>query len=177
MTLLDRLQAQHHMDWKVYRSAHNEPRNVLLHKILIPIECWSSLMLLWLAINWVVTRWMDPTLATLATLLKSVPHMVTLMLGILSLVLAKRRWVGIATLVFHIGIVFVCEFLLQFHQQQRQQRSWAIPILVLSSWSLAWMLQVGVGHYLLEGNAPNVANLQDVSYLAMCQSVLLAWSI
>ena len=42
-------------------------------------------------------------------------------------------------------------------------------------WTLSWVLQVGLGHYLIEGNQPNLASPSDVSTLSVVTSVLLAW--
>jgi hypothetical protein len=51
-----------------------------------------------------------------------------------------------------------------------------LVMLALVTWTLAWAIQVGVGHFMFEKNKPNVANMKDVSYLAMALSVLIAWS-
>ncbi|KAG7347828.1 DUF962 domain containing protein [Nitzschia inconspicua] len=174
MRLLQQLRAQHEFDLKVYQLAHNEPRNVLLHKLLIPVECWSALMFLWLIVD-AFTSSINQN-GTIINVLRLLPGTVTLLLGILSFMLVPTKIrLGSATFLFHIGVIHFSEALIQSYRYQYS--SWGFPIFVLSSWVVAWILQVGVGHYLLEGNSPNVANMQDVSYLAMCQSVLIAWSM
>lgn len=182
--LLERLQKQHQRDVQVYRSAHKDPRNVLLHKILIPIECWSALMLgLWLPVDFVIV--VDSVKEEEDRLLvhylgRFLPPATTLGLGILSYVLAKqqRNLLGVLTLLFHVLTIVVSWELMQWHRYHHHGRYFrVVPLAAMSSWIVAWILQVGVGHYLWERNSPNVANMQEISYLAMCQSVLIAWSV
>jgi uncharacterized membrane protein YGL010W len=45
-----------------------------------------------------------------------------------------------------------------------------------TAWTVAWILQIGIGHYGWEGNSPNVvANVDEVSVLAVMTSILIAW--
>ena len=91
-------------------------------------------------------------------------------IGLLALVLSMNKRVGWACLLFHILVVFVCNMLVQTLGQ------FATILLALLAWSLAWILQVGVGHWVWEKNQPNVASPDSVSMLSVCESVLIAWS-
>jgi uncharacterized membrane protein YGL010W len=151
-SFIRKLPSQHRQDLKIYRQAHREWRNRLLHWILIPAECWSALLL------------------GLLILPSSTICFVGLALACLSLVLATNPTIGAATFLFHgfavwTGLEIVTSLEL-----------WKAGVMCLSVWTIAWSLQVGVGHWIWEGNDPNVANLPNVSILAMCQSVLIAWS-
>jgi heme/copper-type cytochrome/quinol oxidase subunit 2 len=89
----------------------------------------------------------------------------------------KNNFVVVAwlTLTFHIVMAWSFRREIIYQQQQQQQQRRFVKALV--AWIIAWMLQVGVGHWMWEGNQPNVAaHPNDVSYLAMCTSVLIAWS-
>jgi uncharacterized membrane protein YGL010W len=147
------LQFQHLEDRKMYRGAHRDWRNRALHRLMIPVECWSALLF---------SMTLLPSMITVV---------VGLALGCISLVIATKPSVGVATFVFHLVAIGTCRAVVQ---------SWGtVPALVIAggSWTIAWALQVGVGHWIWERNQPNVANRTQVSYLAMCQSVLIAWSI
>ncbi|KAL7562615.1 hypothetical protein ACA910_002518 [Epithemia clementina (nom. ined.)] len=64
------------------------------------------------------------------------------------------------------------------HRKSPAWRSVLLPWLgaAFGTWSLAWFLQVVVGHALLESNQPNLtAHPQDVSLLSAATSILLAW--
>ena len=49
---------------------------------------------------------------------------------------------------------------------------------IVMAWIVSWTLQIFVGHWMWEQNRPNISpsTVNEVSYLAMCQSVLIAWS-
>ena len=102
-----------------------------------------------------------------------------------------KSWIlGSVVLLFHVAVVHANHFMLQsiitttkniptttgtktsaaFHKLH-----WFLGVSVVV-WTLSWTLQVGVGHALLEGNSPNLANPEDVSLLAVATSVLLAWT-
>jgi uncharacterized membrane protein YGL010W len=148
------LQRQHSKDLQLYQSAHRDWRNRVLHWILIPVECWSALLF-------------SMILAPSA----SVTIVIGLALGCISLWIATKHWVGVTCFIFHGVAVWSC-----FQIVQSCGRLQALSI-AGGSWTIAWMLQVGVGHWMWEQNQPNIANNnKEVSYLAMCQSVLIAWS-
>ena len=107
-----------------------------------------------------------------------VPRVVTFLLGFLSLLIATKPTSGIATFLFHIVVTKLCDSLMIIREDSWfQMRLWSVSILTLTFWTLAWIVQVGVGHAMFEKNIPNVAHAsQHVSCLAMCQSVLIAWS-
>lgn len=148
----DDLIQQHLLDLKIYRSSHREWRNRMLHRVMIPVECWSVILL------------------SMIVLPSSIVAAAVIALGMLSLFIATDHWIGATCLVFHVFGVIACWVLVQ------SQTTQLLISIGLLSWVLAWSMQVGVGHWLWERNQPNVGNIQQVSYLAMCQSVLIAWS-
>lgn len=178
--MLKRLQAQHHADLRAYRSAHRKWWDVLLHKTLIvPIECWTETMLLLIVVELIVPKADNERTAWVVILVKLLPRSITLLLGTLSLLLATSRWVGLATLVFHIMVIYSCEKIMELYMNLplNHPNWWIFPIIAHLSWSLPLILRGVVGLFVVEDDAPNGAKKQKVSYLAICQPVLIAWSI
>mmetsp|Transcript_28656 Transcript_28656/g.61467 ORF Transcript_28656/g.61467 Transcript_28656/m.61467 type:complete len:225 (-) Transcript_28656:1309-1983(-) len=196
--VLERLRSQHGIDLKVYRSAHRERRNRTLHWLLIPVECWSALQFLWILTAVVVRAISVPVnnaefaaIGWCRVIIGSVPRVATGLLGCLSLLIATNASTGIATFLFHLFLVRLCDGFVPMQIQMqmkmepelpqnndhRHRDLWEVSAIVGLSWTVAWIVQVGVGHALFEKNLPNIVNPSDnVSYLAMCQSVLIAWS-
>jgi len=148
------LRCQHAEDLRIYQQAHQILSNRILHWIMIPIECGSIFLLLALMI---------PNLLLWC---------IGLSLGGLSILIVRKKkfTIGIASCLFHIGTVPICIWIVDH---------WGPPTCLLGAlvaWTMAWFFQVCIGHWILEGNQPNVADMQSVSYLAMCQSVLISWS-
>jgi uncharacterized membrane protein YGL010W len=150
------LAKQHMNDLAVYRRAHQEWRNRILHWIMIPVECWA-LFLFFTAI-------LPPSLEASIILVTGCS------LGFLSMVVATKPSLGLASCFFHLILIWSCLAI--------KSHLGVLPTVLLSlgSWTIAWMFQVGIGHWLFERNQPNVANMNEVSYLAVCQSVLIAWA-
>jgi uncharacterized membrane protein YGL010W len=149
--LLKNCRGKHVLDLQVYRKNHQEKRNRVLHWIMIPFECFSALLF--------------------ATLLHPGITIVTgIFLGILSIIIATKPWLGVASFAFHLLAVWICATLVASNEL------WEVLLIAMGTWAIAWILQVGVGHWILEGNRPNIANLETVSLLATVQSVLIAWS-
>ena len=147
--------SQHILDLNVYRRAHQNWYNRVLHWILIPLECWSALCF--------------------CMILLSLPigAMISILLGIQSLFLSTKLWIGIITFLFHLWTIVTYIILRQYLADD----SYILLLLILIVWVIAWTLQIVIGHWICEKNQPNIANKDDnVSYLAMCQSVLIAWS-
>lgn len=147
-----RLQQQHQRDLKVYRVAHQNYRNRILHWFLVPVECWTFFLL--------VSSVLPPLICFVAGMV----------LGILAIVIAYDGVIGWACLFFHLFVVATC------HTTSAALGTFQAIILALFTWTFAWTFQVGIGHMLWEKNEPNVANVKSVSILSMCQSVLIAWS-
>ena len=150
--LMSSLRRQHEFDLIVYRSAHQLWKNRVLHWVLIPVECWS----LFLVAYALLPPWLPFLMATL--------------LGMLASWIAVNPKIGCACLVFHVMVIVSCSTTI------RNLTTWETLSVASMAWIIAWALQVGVGHWLWENNDPNVANMTSVSWLAMCQSVLIAWS-
>jgi uncharacterized membrane protein YGL010W len=165
-TALESLCKQHEIDLEIYRGAHTEWRNRILHWILIPVEAFSFLLFLTVALS-IGTRRQKDGLESL--IMKAIGWTT----GLVSLVITTgldNLSIGTASLFFHLAAVAVCDKLV------RENGPWKAIVIGASSWTIAWSLQVGVGHWILENNQPNVANMNEVSWLAMTQSVLIAWS-
>lgn len=248
---IQHLRRQHLDDLILYRTAHQDVRNRVLHWIMIPIECWSALgsvhlicmsgALIMVNINNILllptkndissdTSYDIPPVESswtsipknvvfiFGSILSSIPAFVTMALGVLALFIssathssttARFRFrnnsnytittaisaASIAArlcLVFHaccawsfywilpppypanLGYPMSIDSTIQKSEYRQQLRDFLIVI--VTAWSVSWIVQVGVGHWMWERNQPNVANIQHVSLLAMCQSVLIAWS-
>ena len=63
------------------------------------------------------------------------------------------------------------------HYTQRILPCWRILLVAMAVWMLSSSLQVVVGHWIWEGNSPDVLNSDShVSWLALTHSVQIAWS-
>ena len=153
MTRLQRLRLKHQQDLILYRGAHKEWRNRRLHHFLIPLEVLSFQLALKLIVR----------SAAINTL-------VACSLAVLSLTVASRLIPGIAAFLFHVFSAWLTN---QAVLLIGVTKCW---LMALTTWVVSWGIQVGIGHYLLEKNSPSVAKMSDVSSLAICLSVLIAWS-
>jgi uncharacterized membrane protein YGL010W len=177
---LQQLKLQHVQDLKVYRNHHKEWRNLVLHWIMIPLECWSALLVTTVVLVYVLDGSIlaTTTAATVPSpnisIFSSFGELIALVtgigLGVLSWMIATKRWIGFLTFVFHCIAMWTC------HKVVTTMSPMETLSIALGVWTMAWMAQVGIGHWLWERNQPNVANMDDVSWLAMWQSVLIAWS-
>ena len=147
MNLLAQLRAQHEEDLLLYRQAHQDPLNRGLHWLCIPLETLAFLGAVGCACG------------------RTYMHAWAWTLAILSLLLSPTL-VGQVAAAFHV----VAAHLLERHLYYHKQRWELLGVL----WCTSWVLQVGVGHYWFEGNQPNLVN-DSVSWLALTQSVLMAW--
>jgi uncharacterized membrane protein YGL010W len=167
--ILQSLSKQHELDLEIYQRAHAEWRNRLLHSILIPVEALSFLLFLTIAVSILTRRQGHKDGEGLESLIMKAIGWTT---GLVSLAItgSDKISIGTASLLFHLAAVAVCDKLV------RAKGPWKAFVIGTLSWTIAWSLQVGVGHWILEHNQPNVANMNEVSWLAMTQSVLIAWS-
>lgn len=167
---LQSLSKQHEIDLEIYQRAHTEWKNRLLHSILIPVEAFSFLLFLAVALSIVGTRRQtkDAGKRNKSLIMQAIGWTT----GLVSLAITgfDNVSIGTASLLFHLAAVAVCDKLV------REKGTWRASVIAASSWTIAWSLQVGVGHWLFENNQPNIANMNEVSWLAMTQSVLIAWS-
>ena len=115
----------------------------------------------------------DTYSAVLVSIIRLVPTFITILMGLLSLMIATNFWIGLVTFLYHIAVLWSCEALMD---RYKHRDLWLVTAVAGMAWTLAWTVQVGVGHLVFERNLPNVANMKQVSYQAMCQSVLIAWS-
>ena len=170
------LHAQHAIDLAVYRSAHEQDWNRRLHYVLIPLEVASFLWLvttvLYLVSRCRVSRKTQHQIQTTPTC-SSMSYLGTALawtLGLLSCWVATHPVMGMVIFLLHVFMEKVCRV--------------SIPRLGLVTsaivggtvWVLSWSLQIGVGHYWIEGKPPNLFNPDDkVSLLSACTSIVLAW--
>lgn len=159
--IVDSLRRQHEIDLAIYRAAHTEWHNRVVHWILIPVETASFLF------------GCSAILDTTGSSQSKIFPIIGWFLGLLSLLLAgpNHVMIGLAACLFHVVIGTVSTRL-----SGAKQKKVLLIVTITIVWTIAWSLQVGVGHNLLEGNQPNlIANMQQVSYLSMATSVLVAW--
>lgn len=165
MGCIRRLQEQHSKDLIIFRSRHSEIRNRALHWILIPVEVFSFFLFLAALIAFVSST--GKVNVSEALLLQSVGWTI----GIISILVSENNFfAATASLTYHVLVARTCGALVRKRGVAKTFQLSAI------TWSLAWLIQVGIGHWILEGNQPNVATMEQVSFLAMTQSVLIAWS-
>lgn len=122
-----------------------------------------------------------------------IPTIVTIGLGLVSMMIATNLRVGLLTLIFHFWCLQSFVELMRMpslHHQDvaeifgflvyREFPGRLMVVVAIVSWTVAWALQVGVGHWMWEQNQPNVVDQNRmgsaVSYLAVTTSVLIAWS-
>lgn len=155
MQWIQALGEQHELDLEIYRRAHHNQINCSLHYILVPLEVLSFLWILTAACRSI------PFVSIATTALG-------LTMGILSLLVAERHALGFLVFCLHVYCVKVCQRLVHSFGVRRS--------LVLGStiWLVAWVLQVGLGHYMFEKRAPNVLRDQ-ISFLSTMTSVIIAW--
>ena len=149
-----RLQQQHFNDLVIYRRNHKDRRNRYIHYIMIPLECWSLMV-------------------PLSILLGNIPTLfVGSFLALLSILVATTHTSGISAAFFHL---FASVTANAFVARCSHSKFIALGFST-ASWTFAWATQVGIGHFIMEKNQPNVANVKEVSGLAMALSVLIAWT-
>jgi low temperature requirement protein LtrA len=181
--LVSYLRRQHAIDVAVYQAAHQEAWNRRLHDAMIPAEV-ASFLWLWTTL-----------LVALQTLLVSKKHnnnnnnnnnktteppLMTILstatatawtMGLLSCAVATDRRLGGTVLVLH--VLWVQQVCLVGVTRLGTPKSLLAGLVV---WTLAWGLQITVGHSWIEGKAPNLFNPNDpVSFLATLTSIVLAW--
>lgn len=180
MSLLQELRLQHDIDLEVYRSAHGNEWNRLFHYVMIPLEVASFL---WLVTTVLVglsyclssssnttSKKANATERPEMSQLASVVNAASWTMGLLSCAVASNPILGLAVLVLHVFMGQACQMgvpSLGF------RKSLAVGLTV---WTISWCLQIGIGHYLLEGKPPNLFNSEDpVSFLSAATSIVLAW--
>lgn len=174
-TIVQSLNTQHAIDLEVYRRSHTELKNRILHWILIPVETFSFFLLLGVVVSAAATasKHKKQKESTVDSLTAFIPIVKALAwtCGLVSVLIAvDHRMAGAATLAFHVATASLCHKLIQAQGPKR------VILIAAVCWTLAFSIQIGVGHQMFEENQPSVANPSVVSWLAMTQSVLIAWS-
>lgn len=197
---IQQLKRQHEHDLAIYRRNHKEYKNRIIHWIMIPLECWSALLLFMIILDIIRRQLLIPFLESCAILLsfpaptfdsfleRTFPIIVMAVgvgLGFLPLAISTQMWIGVACAIFHVIAVLSCySLILVVHEASTRtadtdsycQETVLLTSIGVGTWTVAWIFQVGLGHWICEKNQPNVANMDEVSWLAMVQSVLIAWS-
>jgi Protein of unknown function (DUF962) len=186
--LLQAIREQHAIDLVVYRNGHQDWTNRMLHWILIPIETATSLMLLDRLIVWISTRQLkfevtaneakrtnqDRAVDLRVRVFESgVIQAVNVTLAILSMAASPETFSGCLAAIFHASLAM--------YRPKHKSPQHFIGTL----WLISWMLQIALGHWLLEGNNPtfwrsSIAALSGldkhgVSIQAVATSVLIVW--
>eukprot|EP00977_Amphora_coffeiformis_P016016 scaffold4855_cov195-Amphora_coffeaeformis.AAC.1 len=164
LQLLDDLRDQHAVDLTIYRSAHQNVDNVRLHYVLIPCEVASFL-------------WLFTTISSILFFGKNKGEWGMILVsslgwtfGLVSCAVAADVRLGWAVLLFHVTIVHICQ---RYANALGFTKSLVVGLMV---WTASWGLQIGVGHYVMEGKPPNLLNPDDkVSLLSAMTSITLAW--
>jgi uncharacterized membrane protein YGL010W len=159
------LRKQHATDLQVYRDGHCNFANRICHWLLIPVETVTCLVLLnqflLLLLCLAAAKKQRDTLNKKKRLLQcTFVQAINWTLGILSLIISPDA-TGLAAFFFHAGAV----------PRAKQQSLSSVAM----AWFLSWILQICVGHWLLEGNVPTFQQNGGVSMLAVVTSVLIAW--
>jgi hypothetical protein len=176
INIIERLRAQHGTDLKLYRSAHCEWKNRILHWLLIPVECFCASLCLWILTGCFYNafdNFCHPIIWWF------IPRAITGFLGLLSVLIATNTTIGMVSFLYHIFLIKICDSLttqIDNHSYHPNEYLWVLVMIAAGLWTFAWTIQVYLGHVLFERNLPNIANPAQVSYLAMSQSVLIAWS-
>jgi uncharacterized membrane protein YGL010W len=188
--MLSRIQEQHKKDLTVYRQAHREWRNRCIHYLFIPIEYASfQVMLMSVCMGVLSTMYSPETsdmmLPAIANMIRGISWSVALLCLLVHS--PYPRAIAIAAAIFH---AFTGEWIsrrmvfMEHHEHEQMSvhgehvSAWWLTygLYAVMYWSLAWVVQVCIGHYYLERNEPNIAKMSDVSYLSMILSVLISWS-
>lgn len=180
--LLRSLREQHEIDLQVYRDGHQNVTNRILHWLLIPVEIITFLVLVdrlvlllllpLVSINQPLKKKKNSRLL-LVIQSRTIAQATNVTLGILSFFLVSPLpdAAGLAALCLH-GLLFAIPLILPKRIKQNQLSMKR----VVAAWTLSWLLQICLGHWILEGNAPTFFQSKDgVSFQAVATSVLIAW--
>jgi hypothetical protein len=193
-TFITYLQKQHVRDLILYQAAHTQYHNRLLHWILATIlrhlfdnsssnnknhatSTRSSSDLIVHALGWtmgITSLLLGSTAPEAAT----TPAAATISISTTSINSQSRHpthllAIGIAACGIYIILAAAGLYSVQCCCTGSTKMSLMYATTV---WTVAWILQVGIGHYCWEGNQPNVvANINEVSILAVMTSILIAW--
>lgn len=148
MFYIEKLRHQHIKDLELYQLSHGEWRNRWIHYFMIPIECFAFQ----LACTLIGLRWIGYGQSVLSIQISTRPSL---------------TW---SSGLYHIFSVWIA------HHMVTVLSAYSVMLIALILWCFAWTVQVGLGHWICERNQPNVANIAEVSYLAMLTSTLIAWS-
>jgi uncharacterized membrane protein YGL010W len=191
---LHAIREQHEIDLVVYRNGHQDWTNRMLHWILIPIETATSLMILDRLIVWLTTTTRQLKFGVTANEAKrsdlsdrmvdlpvvrvfesAAIRAVNVTLAILSMGASPETFWGYLAAIFHASLS-MC----------RTKHSVSLHF-IGTMWLISWILQIALGHWLLEGNNPTfwrsskaalsglAIDHQGVSIQAVATSVLIAW--
>ncbi|CAB9526417.1 expressed unknown protein [Seminavis robusta] len=165
------LREQHEFDLQLYQSSHQEWKNRWLHRVLIPVECFSAFLF--------ITVICQSTLPLSYLQL----HVVLVLgvgfhMGLVSLVIGKSPWSGLSSFGFMVAAPWISCILIQprANKKDDKRHKMTVAIVSLGMWFIASSLQVAVGHWLWERNEPDVLSSDQVSWLSLTHSVQIAWT-
>jgi hypothetical protein len=179
LSLLERLYQQHEIDLVIYRNSHRNFYNRILHHVCIPIETAGFFILIG-----VVAPAMRPMLLTkkrndvmIGDDGRILVFTASWTLGLLSLILSPDA-VGVAALLFHVRTIPWLYDRCSPHHHNRHNhnhRTMMLLLLLTITTIASWIMQIGIGHWLLEQNQPTFLVQDSTSTLSMLTSIIIAW--
>jgi len=149
---LKKLRDDYEKDLKLYKRHHDNKMNWLIHTFCVPIEALFFLV----AIGIVIYSVFDYGYSRLILMLYS------LIVALYYLLLARNH--SIPSAIAYILIGHLSTLLITYR---------GIVVYAIAVESIAWSLQVFVGHYYLNKNSPSMT--QELSIRSIILSVLLCW--
>lgn len=155
---LESLRSQHAKDLALYRRSHQERKNRVIHWVMIPVEFFSF--------HWFAAIVSAQSVRTQHFVVATIG----LTTGVFAVIVNTDMKKGGSVFLFHLlSCPLVIAMTSFFHQRTS-------TMLACSLWTIAWAMQVIVGHYICEKNQPNLANPKEISSLSVILSVLISWS-
>jgi uncharacterized membrane protein YGL010W len=190
--VLERLSQQHEIDLVIYRNSHRNFYNRLLHHVCIPIETAGFVVLVGVVATALQRQMLFPKKGNVigdgGRILVST---VSWTLGLLSLILSPDI-VGVTALLYHIqAIPWLYDRCSSWsstpppplrpsphhhHHHRHHHDHWTMLLLLLLTIA-SWIIQIGIGHWMLEQNQPTFFQPGNTasSTLSMLTSIVIAW--
>ena len=143
-----RLAAQHELEF--YRQHHERPLNWWLHAVAVPIEWTSALLALKVLCPWPLV-WA-----------------VQAAVGLIILACTQSTVLAVAQLIPAVAADAIYD-----HVCGTDTVSAVSAAIV--AWFCSWLVQVGIGHWIIERNQPGMT--KQLTWLSIVLSVSMAWDV
>jgi uncharacterized membrane protein YGL010W len=176
---------QYEYDLLVYQMGHRNLYNRILHYICIPIEIGTFSILVHHCLLWrtnarrtftqrsswgLLRRRFSSFSSWIRYLAVPVSHFA---IGTVSFYLSPSNGIGLLVWLFHVSLAYI----LLLREETRPTEGNCYFHTVFLIWIFSFLLQIVLGHYLLERNHPTfIEPTLGVSGQAILTSVLLAWN-